>query len=288
MISSKALAVVFFAQFMMAGVVLAQNPSRLSLAQGSTLKVVSEMKSAVSQEMMGQQMDFNFDVTTTQTINIKEKKPKSYVLSTSITAMKMVGSMMGRDLNFDSDNKEDLQSDMGKGIGTVLNAVKEVEMGEDAKVIVAFSDPTKKDDASSDPVAQMLNSFGGAADASYGTQIAFTVIPSGVKVGDSWSDSVISENVKIYRTYVLKSSDKEESAFAFSGKQVVTQKTTRNGMDIVVTIGGNMTGEGTVSRKAGIIRHISVATDATGTTEVMGQTIPLTSKMTSTAVVTEL
>lgn len=285
---SKFALIFFFSQVIIARTAFAQTPTKLLLKPGSSLKIDNVVKSAIVQEVMGQTMAINFDITSAQKVDIKEKKAKSYLLNMTFTAFKIAGSMMGQDINFDSDKKEDLDGDIGKGLKGILNNPKDVELGEDAKVISIPKTAGKADEPQNDPMAQMLSSFGGGQDESYGTKGAFTVIPAGIKAGDTWSDSSVTEEVKTYTTYKLKLSTKDESVFTISGTQVVSKKTTQNDMEILVTLKGNISGEGTVSNGTGIIKRSTITADSTGSAEVMGQSIPMTSKVTATTVVTVL
>jgi len=271
-----------------ATVASAQSPSKLALNAGTVLKLDNTVKTEVSQEMMGQTIDMSFDATSNQKIEVKEKKRKSYLLTSTITEVKFTGSAMGRDMNFDSNKQEDLDGDMGKGVKMMLNKPKDVELGEDSKVIDHPEAKAKADDTQADPFAQMMNSFGAGPDNSYGTKAAFTVVPTGLRPGESWTDSTITEDVKTYTTYTLKSSNGTESAFTLTGTQRVSKKMTQMEMEVVVNLTGKMTGEGTVDNRTGIIKKSTIMLESTGTSEVMGQSIPITSKVTSSVVVTVL
>ena len=84
-----------------------------------------------------------------------------------------------------------------------LNVTMEAEFNEKAEVINA---PKKDTTASTgNQVMDMMKKFSGAAGAELnGASAAFTVIPSGKKVGDTWSDSLITDAVKTYTNYTFK------------------------------------------------------------------------------------
>ncbi|HVG14288.1 MAG TPA: DUF6263 family protein, partial [Chitinophagaceae bacterium] len=61
-----------------------------------------------------------------------------------------------------------------------------------------------------------------------------------------------------------------------------------NGMSMDISIKNMVTGKITLDKKSGLVRERTVETNGSGTMEVMGQTIPMKTKMTGSVVVTGL
>jgi hypothetical protein len=61
---------------------------------------------------------------------VKDKKSNSYLVSSTLTKLSTNGSAMGQELKFDSDKKEDMESETGKALKDQLNVSKDVELSE--------------------------------------------------------------------------------------------------------------------------------------------------------------
>lgn len=273
-----------FAALLLTAPAMAQTTGKLSLTKGQKLQVDNVVKSVINQEMMGQSIEITIDANVTHKVEVKEKKDTAYHLSSTMTHLVTNANAMGQTMAFDSDKPEDLQSETGKALQDQLNVAREVTISEKARVISAPS-PEKKA-PSGNQLMDMVNSATGAdTDESNGASAAFELLPAGKKVGDSWSDSTITEELKTYRNYTLKSITGNEATLALDGKQVTHKKVEQQGMEITVNMEGKLTGEGIVDVKTGVLKQRTVLLDGTGTAEVMGQSIPVTTKTTTTTTV---
>jgi hypothetical protein len=270
---------------------LAQTSTgKLSLTKGLKLQIDNSVKSVITQEMMGQSMEIKIDANTTHQVEVKDKKDSSYLVTSTFTKLKTSGSAMGQELNFDSDKKEDMESETGKAMKDRLNVPKDIEINVLAKVINAPKTVTKKDEPASGGgmMDMMKNIMGGENDESNGADQAFEILPAGKKIGDNWSDSTITSEVKTYRQYTLKQINGNIATISISGKQLVNKQMEQQGMQITVTSDGKLSGEGTVDMTTGILQKKTTSLDSTGSAEVMGQSIPVTTKTTSVLTVKNL
>lgn len=264
---------------------IAQTSGKLTLAKGQKIQIDNNIKSVINQEMMGQSIEITVDASLVHQVEVKEKKAASYLLSSTLTRLTTNGSAMGQEMKFDSDKKEDLESETGKAIKDQLNVSKDLELSVSAKVI----NGVKKDaaaPASGGQLMDMLNNVtGGNSDESNGANAAFDVLPAGKKAGDTWSDSTITDEIKTYRNYTLKEVKGNDATVLLTGKQITKKKVEQQGMEINVSMDGNLTGEGIVDISTGLLKQRTVVMDATGSAEVMGQSIPVTTKVTTTTTV---
>jgi len=127
----------------------------------------------------------------------------------------------------------------------------------------------------------MNNVIGGGSDESNGAVMAFDVIPKGKKVGDSWSDSSVTDDMKIYRSYTIKEMNGNEATVTLTGKQVTKKKVEQQGMEINVNMEGKLSGEGIVDMSTGLVKQRTTVMDGVGTAEIMGQSMPVTTKVTT-------
>lgn len=272
-------------------IAFAQTPSgKLVLNKGQKLQVNNVVKSVITQEMMGQSMEIQVDVTTARQLEVKEKLDNQFLLASTLTKITTSGNVMGQEMTFDSDKKEDLDSETGKAMKSELNVPREVTLDEKATVIKTKTAETKEKKESSTPgVMDMMKSFtGGENDDSHGSKEAFAILPEGKKVGDSWADSTITEEIKTFRTYTLKDINGTEATVSVEGKQVTNKKVEQMGMEINVTMEGKLSGESVVDISNGIVKQSSLTMDATGNADMMGQSVPLTTKTTTTTTVKSL
>ena len=258
---------------------------KLSLNKGQKIQIDNSIKSVINQEMMGQKMEITIDANLVHKLEVKDKKDKSYVLSSTLTKLSTNGTAMGQEMKFDSDKKEDLETETGKALKDQLNVSKDVELDEKATVIKGVKTAEKTPAAGGQLMDMVNNVTGGAGDDSNGANAAFDVIPAGKKVGDNWSDSTITDDIKTYRNYTIKEIKGNIATVVLTGTQSTKKKVEQQGMEINVNMEAKLSGEGLVDMSTGLLQQRTTVMDGTGSAEVMGQSIPVTTKVTTVTTV---
>ena len=278
---TKSLTLSLLSVTLLSAALSAQTTSgKLSLSKGQKLQIDNSIKSVINQEMAGQSIEITIDANLVHNVEVKDKKDKSYVLASTLTRLTTNGSAMGQTMSFDSDKKEDLETETGKAMKDQINVPKQIEMNESAEVINGVK--AEKKVASGGQLMDMVsNVTGGGNDESNGAAAAFEVMPVGKKVGDNWSDSTITDEIKTYRNYTLKDVKGNDATVVLSGKQITNKKVEQQGMEITVSMEGKLSGEGIVDMNTGILKERTTIMDGTGSAEVMGQSIPVTTKVTT-------
>jgi Family of unknown function (DUF6263) len=250
----------------------------LDFKPGQKFQTESTVKSTTSMEMMGQQMDIKADVTVVRQLEIKDKKDKTYNVASTITRMATEMDMMGQNINYDSDKKEDSASDMGKLLKEKINVPVALEMGENGKII-----PGKKEAApaaeEAGNMAAMMKSMGVGDDDAILTDDMFITVPKNVKAGDVWNDSIIVEGQKTYRDYTVKSIQGNEAVVSIGGKLLTDKKMENQGMEMNLVMESKITGELKVDASTGVIKQRTLTVDGAGNIEMMGQQVPMTTKV---------
>lgn len=257
---------------------------KLILSKGQKIQIDNEIKTISNQEMMGQSMEITSDARMVYAVEVKGKKPHSYLISTTLTRVISSGSVMGKEMKFDSDKKEDLESEAGKAFKDQLNVGMDAEFDESARVINAVI----KDTAAStgNQMMDMMKKFAGASGAELnGASAAFIIIPSGKKVGDTWTDSLITEAVKTYTSYTFKELNGNNATIISTGKQFTKMKVEQQGMEINISMDGTVSTAGIIDISTGLVKQKTTTINGTSTTEVMGQSIPGTTKVTTITIV---
>lgn len=256
---------------------------KLDFKPGQKFQTDNSIKTTSSMEMMGQQMDIKADVTLVRQLEIKDKKDKTYNVASTITKMATNMDMMGQTMSYDSDKKEDADSDIGKILKDKINVPTALEMGEDGKIIPSKKEePKAGDDASG--MAAMMKSFGAGSDERILTDDVFIPTPKNLKVGDTWSDSLITDGQKTYRDYTVKSFQGSEAIVTIGGKVLTDKKMENQGMEMNLVMESKLTGEMTVDTNTGVIKQRTITADGSGNIEMMGQQVPMATKVETNSV----
>jgi hypothetical protein len=256
----------------------AQSNQTLNLSKGQKYQVDNKLETTSSTDVQGQTMESKANISSSYNIEVKDKKADTYQLSNTLTHMQMSMSMMGNDITFDSDKKEDMDGEIGSGLKEYLNQPKDVVLDNTGKVISDISDSSASD------IAKQLN----LSATGYGAQMTFLALPKNLKVGSSWSDSSDENGIKRTTNYTVKSLDGNIATIAFSGTVSTDATMERQGMEISTKTTGKFSGEEKVNSKTGVIQSTTSTGESTGTVNAMGQEFPMSTKVTSTTTVKEL
>ena len=113
------LAGIFFA-----GSLLAQTPAtKVILNKGQKIVVQTTVSIETN---MAPGMDATSNSTSENILVVKEATEKNYTVSSSLTKLKLNMEMMGRSNSYDSEKKEDQDTEIGKGLGEKLNKTSDI------------------------------------------------------------------------------------------------------------------------------------------------------------------
>lgn len=268
------------------GTTQAQSSGKLVIANKAKYAITNVVKSTTNMEMMGQSMDILADMTMLYNLDVTDVQPNKITVGSALIGMKMNTTAMGQNMTFDSDKKEDLDGDIGKAVAGEFNKVTTVEFNDNAQILSTKKEAAKESAEGAEAGMSMIKNMGSMADdGTNGASMAFLVIPSGINVGNSWADSSVKEELKVYRNYTLTALNGNEATVTLTGKQNTHRKTEQNGMEFEVNMESKMTGNITLDISTGIIKQKTISMDGTGATEVMGQSMPMTTKVTITTTV---
>lgn len=262
---------------------------KLLLSKGQKMQIDNTVKSITNMDMMGQSMEMTSDAAMVNQVEVKDKANEAYTVTNTLTKLVTSGSAMGQDYSFDSEKKEDLESEMGKVLKNQINVIKEMEFTTTGKLGTVKKAAETETAAKGNPMVDMMKSMsGGGNDESGGTSDIFMVLPVGKKVGDTWSDSTISDGIKIYRNYLLKDMKGNAATLTLTGTQSTNKKMEQQGMEVIVALESKLNGELIIDTTTGVVISKSFIMDGTGSADAMGQAIPITTKITSTTLVKNL
>jgi len=253
----------------------AQN---IKLKKGQTLNISTSTVQSIDMGMGGQ-MENNSK--SNSVIEVTDLDKGSYFTTTKLNKLVLNMEGMGQSQRFDSDNPEDKNSEMGKTLGEAIG--KEVKVTVDngtGKIMVAKpADPEKPKEEN--PLEGLMSMFGDAERDGAMVDVVFLVVPQGKKAGDSWSDSTeMRGKSRVFKTYTIKEISGELAKIGLVSNMAGATSTEANGMQIDVNIKSKSDGEILVDPKTSIVKKINQVTDIEGTMDVMGQSMPIISKVT--------
>lgn len=261
---------------------IATNAQQIKLSKGQRISISSTTNQEIDMGM-GQMKN---NSVTTSVLDIKDADTKNYNAVYTLTKLSLEIEGMGQSQSYDSDKPEDKDSEMGKAFGEDIGKETKVTIDKNSGNTTAekAASPEKEDvEDENNPFAGITKMMGAADTESGITESAFFLIPAGKKAGDSWSDSVnVKDGMKGKRTYTLKSIDKNMATIAVFLTVEGRQDLELQGMQLEVNLSGKTEGELLVDTKTSLVKKSSRVADITGTMGMMGQSMPVSAKMTET------
>ncbi|HVZ95363.1 MAG TPA: DUF6263 family protein [Chitinophagaceae bacterium] len=260
----------------------------INLQKGQAYNVESKLTTSSSSEVQGQTMETSADVTSVYNLAVNDATGDKYKMSNKIASIKMSMNTMGQSINFDSDNKEDMNGEIGSNLKGFINQPQQVtkdKWGNNKTDSTQAADSTTKSDTN--PTAIMLKQMGDPAAQGYGAKLAFRYFPRGTTAGTTWQDSTSKDGTTTVTNFTIKEVNGDTATIQTSGTDNRETKTEVQGMEIQTKTTGVFSGEEFVNIKTGVISKTTSTMNAKGTVSVMGQDIPTTIKVTSVNTVTQ-
>ena len=258
---------------------------KVSMAQTSTDKIVLKKdqklmanitsSGTVSMQMMGQDLETISESSLSSTLQVSDVNTSGYSLTNTINKMKLkLKGGMTPAMDFDSDKKEDMESETGKTIKDKLKPIEE-EITFTGKAV------EKKDGAANEDIQKVMQSImSGSGDE--GITGFFMLLPSGKKVGDTWSDSSNKKGIKISNTYLLKQINGNEATVIINTISNIDKTVQAQGADLTITMDSKIISENTIDITNGIVKEKKMTVEGKGNLGAGGQDIPMKTKVTAT------
>lgn len=271
--------------FVAAGVSAQTVTRKTVLGKGQQLNQTTQVNTNMTQEMMGQAMEIKITSNFDNLMEVKDATPSGYAVANTLKHVTMNFNGMGQEQSFDSDKQEDMDGQMGSAFKGKINHPSEFTVGKDGTIT-----SVKKTDTAAADAGGMMGSMinGSMADEKEGAMFtALANIPAkGIKVGESWRDSVSSDKDKSVTTYTLKEVKGNSALVSMDGTVTVNREFEQQGMTMQMVMKGTTSGEYSFDPASGIITSRKAVTKANGTVEVMGQSVPVTVETTVVSNVT--
>lgn len=261
-------------------VVSAQSLNRKAVfTKGQQLERVAAIKMNIGMEMMGQTIDINNSNTVTTLVEVKNASPKEAAVASTVKRVVTSMTGMGQEMAYDTDKKDgNAPAELAKKADELVGKTNNLVV--DGKGLITSSDDTAHKDADKSGFMGMsggLVNVGNKAGAVY--DLIASLPEKGVKVGDSWIDSVVTKEGKTVTTYKVVEVKGDEATISMDGTVTQNGQVENQGMTIDMNVQGRSKGNFIMEVATGVIKKRVAEVNATGSMEVAGQSIPFTMKI---------
>lgn len=276
----------FFAVCLLPATAVAQQVTGiLKFEQGQALTVSMKVKTTISQQAMGQAIDFNVEATGDHCYTVTNATEDNTTLHHTVQRIAFVFDGMGQKRNFDSNNEKDLSGPFGKPIGDLLKRKYDMIIDPFGKALLV--QPEKVEMASSDSRMVIINGmmkdvFNATMPPKKGSYSMFRVLPdTAAGKGQPWTISYTDESGKYDGAYSISDINDTTIVVDFAESSVTVSKAEMMGSETTTTMNNKSTGKIILDRATGIMREKTTSTESNGTTEAAFGSLPVTSKTTT-------
>jgi hypothetical protein len=259
------------------------------LKKGQKIEVSSTSKSLISQEAMGQKIEFNVERNITELFEIVDVKDNQSTLNHTIKRIALTIDGMGQTQSFDSDKKDTVE---GKTVSPLQDAlVKKYEatidkLGTISTIKNTTEVSSKAAETGSDMIVNLLKMLGPTIQLPLqpvpGEATVFKILPAkDINKNESWSDSTITAEGKEFTTYTLKDITTTDILVDFTTQSTTSVKGDMMGMETTTNLVSKSKGNIIIDKSSGIIKQKTGNTESNGTVEMMGQSVPLAATSTT-------
>jgi hypothetical protein len=260
--------------------------NKLSFQKGQKLEMTLTVNSTVGSAMG----DSKVNATVIRSFDVQNVANGNATIEHKIKRIKMsFESPMGNQ-DFDSENEKDMQGEQGKVAEKSIKNKYTMTVDQTGKVTAVKKDnnnPNEKGESvGGNMMGNALSQLAEGMDVpEVGDKTDFRILPNReVGKGDTWTDSANNRKT----VYTLADVTDNDIIVTFTEDATISQKQeVGNGMEVTLNSKEKSTGRLTLDRKTGLLKQKSSNTDADGTMEIMGQSVPLSTKTTRNWVVTK-
>ncbi|HVK96814.1 MAG TPA: DUF6263 family protein [Flavisolibacter sp.] len=264
-------------------------PNKISFKKGQKLEVNTQMNRTSAQELMGQSMESSVTSTLTSLFNVEDVADADASIESSVKRVQFNMSLFGREEKFDSDNKDDLNSEIGKMMTKTLNDKYKITVDKTGSVkAVAGQDQqaTKKEDDGAAMMGMLVGKLGPTGTPKAGDPTIFKVLPGKeVSKGETWTDEVKVEGGSTKAHYTLADITDSEILIDFTEETQVQTKQEMMGMEAGIKVLAKTKGKIILDKETRLLKQKTFETDSEETISAAGQEMPSKSKMTTTILV---
>lgn len=253
--------------FSVASILLA-SAQQLKLPIGKKFQMITETKGNNVTSMMGQDMEMS--TSTTVYVDNELKSASSNKFTIGLTIKRVVGniSVMGQEQTFDSDD-ESLRSNPAFAEATQV-------LGKEAEVVIEDGKVSKTSEIAELTKAMSPGDFSTILDIG---RFFLLLKEADIKVGYAWTSNNTSETAATENNYIIEKITDKEVEVVVQSKVKISATINQNGMDIKQQTEGTVKATRTYDKQTGLLISEVANGAIKGNMEIMGQQVPLDSKV---------
>jgi len=262
---------------------------KLKFEQGQVFDIEMKTKSTISQQAMGQSIDFSVDALANHSYTATNVTDDNTTLRHEVQKINFAFDGMGQKQKFDSENEKDMKGSFGKPIKDMLEKKYDIIIDPSGNVKMAF--PEKITLAEGDSrmaiITNMLKSVMNLVQPPQkGTASFFNVLPDTLSsVGNTWKTFTIENGGTSEAEYKIAEINDTTIVVDFTENSNSESKAEMMGNPTTTRLKNKITGKIILDRATNIIQEKNFITESTGSTETSFGDLPVTSKTTTTIAV---
>ncbi|MEO7983277.1 MAG: DUF6263 family protein [Bacteroidota bacterium] len=274
-----------FCLFAVSAAGFAQKVSgKLNFEQGQIFEVSMKVKTTISQQAMGQAIDFNVDATGDDIYKVTNTTADNTTLNHKVQHVSFAFDGMGQKKTFDSNTEKDMTGTFGKPVKDMLDKKYDIIVDPAGKVMMAMPEKIvlpEMDSRMAIITTMLKDVFDLVQPPQKGKPSFFKVLPDGEGgIGDAWTTSYMENGGKVETGYKIAEITDSTIVVDFAENSVTVSKAEMMGRETTTTMNNKSTGKIILDRVSGIMREKTINTEAHGNTEAEFGTLPVTSKTT--------
>lgn len=269
----------FFFAALFTAISFAQTPTdKIILTKGQKFSTATTANGTTSMELMGQNIETVNEMSRTGTIEVKDVTPAGYKLTSTVTKMKIKskGGPTG-ELNVDSEKKEDMNSPMGQ-------VFKEQLQPHDAEITMLGKAVAANATGENDMQKIMQSVMNGGSNGDDVSAI-FILVPAGKKPGDTWTDSLNADGVKVNNLYTLTQLNGNEAVVTVNTSSNINKSLNAQGAELTIIIDSKVASTNIVDITTGLVKEKKTTVEGKGSIGAGGQEMPMSTKASSTTTI---
>jgi len=281
----KKIVVLSVSTLIVSGVLAQQAASPLVFEQGKQYEITLQVKNTVSQQAMGQAIDFTVDATGKHVYKVTNTTADNSTLNHMVKQVAFSFDGMGQKRSFDSNNEKDLNGPFGKPIQELLEKKFDMVISPTGTVLLVM--PEKITLGNSDPrlaiISNMMKDvFDLVQPPAKGAASFFKVLPDTVTgTGQTWTRSSSNESGRYDAAYRLADMNDSTIVVDFATSSTTVTKAEIMGNPTTTNMTNKSTGKIILDRLTGIMKEKTETTDSQGSTESSFGNLPVSSKTTT-------
>jgi len=258
----------------------AQKNKPISLFRGQVITITTTSNLDMD---MGSGILIKNSSSSTNNVVVTGEDNKNYTISSTLNKLVLFSDMMGQQNNYDSDKKDDKDSEIGKTVSEKLGKPVIVFVNKyTGNAVPEKKKEEIKDSVDNNPMIAMMQSFDSGEDDAI-VKGMFFLIPFGRKIGEAWVDSTAKSEFKSKKTYTLKSVKDNIATVGLVGEITGSTTMEMQGMQFDLSMNTKTTGEIIVDINSGLVQKRNTNADISGNIDIMGQSTPITATATLTS-----